>query len=401
LGIAALWHCSESDLVDLNVTSGQTASPAENLVSAIMDGDEKSALKLLRAGADPNQANKFGDTALIWAVNKGYTTLCKELLKRGADPNQMGTYGRTALHWASQQQNLEVPQMLLQAGAKINAKDENLNTPLMAAAAADNLVVTRLLTNAGAELNETNVDGNTALMKALEKQASNVIEPLVLAGSSLKLANKSGYTALNLAAKYELGSALLTESILAKHPTMEKQLSQSYTVVPVNLKDRPDFNTKEMAERIHGLVNSERRKHGLRALIYDANLAAVAFSHSEDMGKRDFFEHINPDGEGPTDRAVRLDYKATSSSRQGARSGIGENIYMRKTYSGSTITVNKDKKMVTYQWLTMEEVARNCVEGWMNSPGHRRNILLGSYEREGLGIAITEDESIYITQNFF
>ena len=36
----------------------------------------------------------------------------------------------------------------------------------------------------------------------------------------------------------------------------------------------------------------------------------------------------------------------------------------------------------------------------MNSPGHRENILTGVFDREGIGVEITQDYKVYVTQNF-
>ena len=54
----------------------------------------------------------------------------------------------------------------------------------------------------------------------------------------------------------------------------------------------------------------------------------------------------------------------------------------------------------SHDWNTQEEIAIVAVEGWMNSQGHRENILDPSYDRAGIGVAIAEDDRVYITQNF-
>jgi hypothetical protein len=50
--------------------------------------------------------------------------------------------------------------------------------------------------------------------------------------------------------------------------------------------------------------------------------------------------------------------------------------------------------------MNMEEIAKQVVNGWMNSPGHRANILNGRYDREGIGVAVSSDEKVYFTQDF-
>ena len=56
--------------------------------------------------------------------------------------------------------------------------------------------------------------------------------------------------------------------------------------------------------------------------------------------------------------------------------------------------------MVSKDYHSLEELANLVVDGWMDSPGHRENILNSSYDVEGIGVAINDDEEVYVTQNF-
>ena len=77
--------------------------------------------------------------------------------------------------------------------------------------------------------------------------------------------------------------------------------------------------------------------------------------------------------------------------------GLAENIYQAWLYgqywTQFGVVVSKD-------YYELEELASLVVDGWMDSPGHRDNILDSSYDREGIGIAISADEQVYVTQNF-
>ena len=77
--------------------------------------------------------------------------------------------------------------------------------------------------------------------------------------------------------------------------------------------------------------------------------------------------------------------------------GIAENIFQNNLYdtvwySGGIPTL--------YEWNTLDDIAKSTVDGWMNSPGHRQNILTTTYDAEGIGIEISDDDKVYITQNF-
>ncbi|GAI07888.1 unnamed protein product, partial [marine sediment metagenome] len=67
-------------------------------------------------------------------------------------------------------------------------------------------------------------------------------------------------------------------------------------------------DVKEIEVLIFKYTNIERRNHGLDELVWDEKLAEIAREHSEDIANNDFFSHVNPSGEDPTDRARRHGY---------------------------------------------------------------------------------------------
>jgi uncharacterized protein YkwD len=50
--------------------------------------------------------------------------------------------------------------------------------------------------------------------------------------------------------------------------------------------------------------------------------------------------------------------------------------------------------------LSTEELADRAVQGWLDSPAHRENLLDPDWRQEGIGAAWTDDGSLYVTQNF-
>jgi len=113
------------------------------------------------------------------------------------------------------------------------------------------------------------------------------------------------------------------------------------------------------------LTNVERASAGCPSVHADDRLAAAARGHSEDMRERDFFDHTNPDGDGPGERARAAGYDWWAS----------ENI--------------------AWGYRTAEAV----VAGWMDSPGHRRNILNCDVTEIGVGVA-DSSRGPYWTQMF-
>ncbi|MFE3196684.1 CAP domain-containing protein [Embleya sp. NPDC055664] len=105
-------------------------------------------------------------------------------------------------------------------------------------------------------------------------------------------------------------------------------------------------------ERVLALVNDERASAGCGPVKNDAKLVALARAHSADMAARDYFDHNTPDGQTPWDRAEKA--------------GV--------SYLGAENIARGQK--------TADAVMR----AWMNSPGHRRNILDCSLTKLGVGI---------------
>lgn len=137
-------------------------------------------------------------------------------------------------------------------------------------------------------------------------------------------------------------------------------------IVPETPEVNVDAHEYEL--KVLELVNAERAKYGLLPLSWDSKLAEVARAHSQDMAKRGFFSHNNPDGKTPFDRikAAGINYRSA-----------GENIAAGQK--------------------TPEEV----VKAWMNSSGHRANILNANYTKLGVGyLSGSGTYKTYWTQNF-
>ena len=141
---------------------------------------------------------------------------------------------------------------------------------------------------------------------------------------------------------------------------------------------------------IHDAVNAERAAHGLHALAWQPEVAAIARAHSVDMVARGYYDHLNLDGEDPTARALRFGYPC----RKAYSYGLAENIMQGDVWHSKTIGLGGGT-----DWMSVGDVVRMAVDGWMDSPGHRENILMPRYDRSGVGGALDGDV-IYLTQNF-
>lgn len=129
----------------------------------------------------------------------------------------------------------------------------------------------------------------------------------------------------------------------------------------------------------------------------DRKIFDIARNHSEDMSIRNFFSHQNPDGESPTDRAIRSGFVCRKDYGTYYREGLAENIFKASLYQ----YVAYSNGVPNYYWKKQAEIAISVVKGWMSSPGHRKNILTQTYDAEGIDVAVTLERcEVYITQNF-
>jgi uncharacterized protein YkwD len=160
---------------------------------------------------------------------------------------------------------------------------------------------------------------------------------------------------------------------------------------------QPEIRISSLERRVHDLINQERRDDKLTALAFDERLSTIARSHSQDMAARHFFSHTNPDGQDATARGTLAGFRCRKQiARNTFKEGLGENLFQDNLYSRIRISGNER----SFDWNTPEEIAAHSLKGWMNSPPHRRNILESTYGQTGIGIAVSDDDKVYITQLF-
>ncbi|ALC85693.1 hypothetical protein AM499_07545 [Bacillus sp. FJAT-22090] len=139
-----------------------------------------------------------------------------------------------------------------------------------------------------------------------------------------------------------------------KEPVVQKPATENKEEVKVSSE----------IQQVVDLTNQERAKQGLKALQIDTKLTQSAQAKSQDMKDKNYFSHTSPTYGSPFDqmKSFGVTYKAA-----------GENIAMG------------------------QRSAKEVVDGWMNSPGHRENIMNPSYTHIGVGLS---DSGYYWTQQF-
>ncbi len=143
-----------------------------------------------------------------------------------------------------------------------------------------------------------------------------------------------------------------------------------------NLSSRKSFDRKSndlstLEFQVFEQINQKRAADGLDLLVWNKQVAAVARLHSANMATFGFFSHTGMDGKKVDDRADSLGLQKWRM--------IGENI----AYN-----------------VGFENPVERAVSGWMQSAGHRKNILRNGWKETGIGISVSASGKFYITQVF-
>ena len=196
---------------------------------------------------------------------------------------------------------------------------------------------------------------------------------------------------------------IIREQIVPVEPTTTDDIVDDTAGIPKTVQENNPVNNKpvidagELERQVHSLTNQYRIQNDLKALSWDGQLSDVAREHSRDMATRDYFSHQTPEGSDPTDRGTSVGYQCRKIVGNLIYSGIAENIFQNNLYD-TFWHVNGIP--TSYDWNSLDDLTKSTVDGWMDSPGHRKNILTATYDREGIGVVISSDDKVYITQNF-
>ncbi|MBE9059440.1 CAP domain-containing protein [cf. Phormidesmis sp. LEGE 11477] len=126
------------------------------------------------------------------------------------------------------------------------------------------------------------------------------------------------------------------------------------------------MQNKAFEQEVLKLTNNFRQRNGLKPLSLDQNLEKAADAHTKAMATDDFFSHTGKDGSEPWDRAERAGYESGF---------VGENI------------------------AAGYGTPKAVVDGWIDSPGHRANMLESDYNEIGLGHYLLENDTGSVNYN--
>ncbi|ATE55630.1 MULTISPECIES: CAP domain-containing protein [Actinosynnema] len=134
------------------------------------------------------------------------------------------------------------------------------------------------------------------------------------------------------------------------------------SVVAKAAQDAPAY-----AAEVLKLTNQERAKAGCGALVANTKLAAAAKGHNDEMAAQNYFSHTGADGSAPAQRVDAAGYYWRATA---------ENIAMGQSTPAAV------------------------VRAWMNSAGHKANILNCAYKDLGVAYTVNSRGKAYWTENF-
>lgn len=205
------------------------------LHNACEDGDAQTVEALLKMGADVNECDEAGVSALATAASWGHVDVCRLLLANGANVMKADKLGDTALHEAARADELDVVEVLCEApGMDVNVKNKHGCTALHVASHA----------------------GKGAMVKLLIRLGASVNGP--------KGEMKGGYSALHVAAANGSSSslsALLEGGANIRHSASESTIHRSSSGTALELAEANDH--KEAAQLLRNASQREFEKHGL------------------------------------------------------------------------------------------------------------------------------------------
>lgn len=157
------------------------APTIDDMVMAAKKDDPATLREGLKAGFNPNYADKDGNTLLIHAAANMSPAAAGVLLQGGADPALRNKVGDDALNYAALKGSLPIVQQLLARGVPVTRRQGW--QPLTYAVFGKQLPVFNVLMEKGAEPNAVNPNGATALMFAAEQGQEDMVDRLLAAGA--------------------------------------------------------------------------------------------------------------------------------------------------------------------------------------------------------------------------
>jgi uncharacterized YkwD family protein len=242
------------------------------------------------------------------------------------------------------------------------------------------------LTVNGKEMDLNSIDWNTVFNKTTAVQKPASTEQTTTAPAAKPVATKPAATApvvkpaaLVATQPSKPAAPVVTQPSKPAAPVVTQPAPKPAVTTPVATKPAPSTATTTPSnttvsssnltyeQKVAELVNIERQKAGLSALTFDQSVSNVARTKSKDMAANNYFAHQSPTYGSAGDMLTKFGIRW---------SAWGENI------------------------ASGQRTPEAVVTAWMNSSGHRANILSSNFSKIGVGYAVNSNGTPYWTQIF-
>lgn len=253
--------------------------------------------------------------------------------------------------------NINANQDINELLSKVTGK--TINTAELAKIAGTNSNVKVIKVNKNCNTKKAKKAKKVKTKKAVAAKKNTTKKPVTTTKSTTTITAKSNTTANT--------TANTTKTNATKTNTTTNTTSKTSTAANTSTSTAAASSFSQYQKKVVELVNKERAAAGLSPLKEVAALDNVATLKSQDMVNKNYFSHTSPTYGSPFEMLKQFGISYTAA---------GENI--------------------AYGQSSPEEV----MNGWMNSPGHRANILNANFTQIGVGIAKKANGQLYWTQTF-
>jgi len=188
----------------------------------------------------------------------------------------------------------------------------------------------------------------------------------------------------------------LTSMIYIREGIIEPSISQTtrnQTIEP------PTIEKNELENKTHMLINQERRQENLNDLEWNGSLAAVARNHSQ------YLANLEENHGYQEDQEIYISHTGEQGGKHNdrmERAGITHIGISAENVAGiSSVKQIDSETREPVEYLNKTQIAERSVEGWMESLGHRENIVNPEFEQTGIGIATDPENTNYILTQIF
>jgi len=229
-----------------------------NLALAASKGYAFEIHRLMKLGADPDEADYNGATPLIYAIANEHLNAVTALLSYDLDLDEFTGSGEAPLHITSKYDMVEIGEMLIRKGANINNRDRYGCSPLHYSAIYDYLYYTDMLLYYNADVNLRSTDGTTPLLAAAWAGNAEICDLLMQSGADPSIADYDNFTPLMAASQN--GDTLVADLLIKNGVDIYAENRYLYNALTVAIRSDQYIMTEFLLKRMDPKIISNGKE---------------------------------------------------------------------------------------------------------------------------------------------